>query len=121
MQNSSSFPEEPDLSPTISRKPLEIDAEITKNKRFYNLPNEKYEKILEITETEVKILKFLDEIGIKSSSPFEKMFDYYEKIQKPSENFENSADFPKKKEEKIKLNSSLYLKRSKTLKNAKKD
>lgn len=118
MESSSSACEQPDLSPTNFRKPREINAEMTNNKRFYN---EKNEKDFEITETEIKIMQFLDDIGIKSGSPFEKMFEYYEKIQKPQENFENSADFPKKNKEKIKLNSSLYLKRSKTFKNAKMD
>ena len=117
MESSSSACEQPDLSPTIFRKPQEISAEMIKSKRFYN---EKNEKEFEITETEIKIMQFLEEIGIKPCTPLEKMFEYYAKIQKPQENFENSADFPKKNE-KIKLNSSLYLKRSKTFKNAQKD
>ena len=121
MESSSSVPEQPDLSPTNFRKPQEINAKITKNKCFYN---EKNEKDFEITETEIKIMQFLEEIGIKSCSPFEKIFEYYEKNQKTmenSENSENSADFPKKNTEKIKLNSSLYLKRSKTFRNVKMD
>lgn len=82
------------------------------------ISSEQNQKELEITEMEIRILNFLYENGIQFCSPFEKMFDYYEKKQK---NSENSGDFSKKNEEKIKLNSVLYLKRKNSLKNTTKD
>ena len=121
MESSSASCDNPTGSPTLFRKPEEINSEMTNNKRFYG---EKNEKELEITEIEIRILNFLYDKGIKFCSPFEKMFDYYEKIQKPKGNSENSADFTqknKKIEEKIKLNSVLYLKRKNSFKNTTKE
>lgn len=114
MESSSAACEQPTRSPTLFRKPEEINSEMTGNKRFFS---EKNEKELEITEIEIRILNFLYDKGIQLCSPFEKMSDYYEKIQKP-------ADFTQKNknnEEKIKLNSILYLKRKNSLKNTTKE
>jgi len=115
---SSSISHQPDLSPTLHFSPkYEFYDEVTPTKRVFFEENEKE---TEITEMEIRIMNFLHDEGVKRCSPWEKMFDYYEqKSKKPKETMENTAggSHLKGRDEAIKLNSNLYLKRSKTKKN----